>query len=296
VFYGVETLIELYSRIDLTLKNSFEYEVIYIHDGGTNTSWDSIAQLKDQHGSKIIAIRLVRNFGQHNAIICGIEKANGDLIITMDEDLQHAPEDILKLIECRDQNDSDIVYGAYIIRKHSGGRNLASGVLNRLLRLAIPGLHKDYSAYRLIKAEIAKQITAMNSSYTFLDGFLAKITTRISSTPVSHFKSEIGKSSYSLKKLIWHSFSIISEYSTNLINYLRIISVAMLLSGTTVILTKLLKNKHFVEKVNGNNELIPIMLVIFGLLFLGIVLLSDYIKRYNSGAKSEPKYVILQIE
>lgn len=296
VFNGEGTLSELYSRIEFTLKDSFEYEVLFIHDGGTSSSWMAITKLKDQHGSKIKAIKLTRNFGQHNAIICGIEKAKGDLIITMDEDLQHAPEDILKLLTCQNQNDSDIVYGAYVKRKHSGIRNIASGVLNRLLRMAIPGLHKDYSAFRLIKTNIAKQIIGMKSSYTFIDGYLSRITDKVSSTPVSHFRSEIGPSSYSLMKLIWHFVSIILEYSRNLLKNLWILSIVSIVTGTALILMRVFNISHYQGNVKISIEILFIILLLIGLFFLGLVLLGEYIRKYNLETQSETKDEILQIK
>ena len=213
VFAGENTLPELLDRIKYSLINFDSFEVLFIHDGGSDLSWETICELKSLNDSLIEAIKLPGNFGQHYSTMFGIKHAKGDLIVTMDEDLQHAPEDISVMITNLELNNSDLVYGSYKERRHSIGRNIMSKILNRLLRCYIPGLHKDFSSFRLMKAEVAEKISSVQEANYFIDGALSKKTDKITSVKVSHSISKVGKSSYSFKKLLWHTFGIFIAYS-----------------------------------------------------------------------------------
>ena len=213
VFSGEKTIQELFEKIKYALINSYSFEVIFVHDGGTDSSWEKIYYLREIYGPLIRGIKLTQNFGQHNAILCGIEYTEANLIVTMDEDLQHNPEEIIKLIKCQKENGSDLVYGSYIKRKHSFFRNSLSFLLKSILIMIIPGLYKEYTSYRLIKKETAKKIISASNSYVFLDGLLARLNIKINSVKVTHFKSKIGKSSYSIWKLVNHTIKILFSFS-----------------------------------------------------------------------------------
>lgn len=295
VFNGDETLYELYRRIKLTFDGLFDYEVLFIHDGGSIEAWAEIVRIKNQFRSGIKAIKLTRNYGQHNAIKCGIEQSEGDLIVTMDEDLQHAPEDILKLIDSKEKTGSDLVYGSYIRRKHSPVRNISSICLNLLLINSIPGLSKDYSSFRLMDSKIAKQTLSINLSYSFLDGDLAMITDKINSVPVYHFKSARGKSSYSLFKLFWHSLSIFAGYSRRLHRAFKVISIVLITISIVAFLLIILNIQNQNWKINGMIENLAVVFLLTGLLFLGFWILSISIEKYNVSGQRNVKYEIMEI-
>ena len=127
VYNGATTISTLFERIhNYCTKKSFQYEVIFIWDCGKDNSWEILLELKSLFPDKIKLIKLSRNFGQHNALICGFEYAKGDYIITIDEDLQHSPEDISKLIATQKEKDYDVVYGKYESLKHSLFRNTST--------------------------------------------------------------------------------------------------------------------------------------------------------------------------
>ena len=134
----------------------------------------------------------------------------------MDEDLQHDPNDIELLIDQQVLSQADVVYGEYETLEHSNFRNLTSRIVKKLLNIALPELNKSYSAFRLIKAEVAKETLQMHNSYTFLDGYLTWITSSFSSVIVSHRERYAGESSYNFTKLINHLFNIIFTFSKKL--------------------------------------------------------------------------------
>lgn len=295
VFNGEKTLSELYARIKLTLEGLFDYEVLFIHDGGSAEAWVEITRLKSRFGSAIKAIRLSHNFGQHNAIKCGIEHSEGDFIVTIDEDLQHAPEDILKLIEYKNQNDFELVYGVYKKRNHSTIRNISSICLNRLLRFVIPKLHKDYSSFRLADSKTVKKTLNLITSYSFLDGDLAMVTNKVSSIPVSHFKSVSGKSSYTFSKLLWHSISILAAYSKQLIKTLKLLSFILIAVALTAFSGIIFKLDYTKGRVNEAIENLAIIALLSGLLLFGLWIIAAGIEKYNLKRHNNSNYEIMEL-
>jgi undecaprenyl-phosphate 4-deoxy-4-formamido-L-arabinose transferase len=195
------------------------FELIFVDDFATDKSWDIIKSLKKDYGKAIRGIRFSLNYGQHNALLCGILNATGEYIITMDEDLQHSPSDIIRLINKQNEADYDLVYGRFSKLNHNKFRNLTSRLLKKLLKIGLPG-------YRLIKTGIARKIITKANSYTFLDAYFSSATSKIASTEVNHSKRYIGRSSYSLWKLVTHSTNIFLNYSIPL---LRVLSWSFLI-------------------------------------------------------------------
>ena len=207
VYRGTSSISKIVSDIEKLTKINI-IQIILIFDNGSSLSWDEIQKIKNT--SKIVTgIKLSRNYGQHNATLCGFNYVNSDFVITLDEDMQHNPKYIFNLIKHQEIYNSDIVYGNYITRNHNIIRNVLSWTFNKFLGVTIKNLNKNYSSFRLIKVSIAKEILNFNNSYIFIDGYLAWITSNTSSINIEHEKGYITNSSYTYSKLISHCFNIL---------------------------------------------------------------------------------------
>ena len=292
VYNGEQTVENLYTRIKQFFTDKYLYEVIFVYDCGKDNSWEVLLKIKMQNPQNVKLIRLSRNYGQHNALICGFEYAKGDFIVTMDEDLQHAPEDIQKLIDKQKEMDYDVVYGKYEIRNHSGFRNAGSSILKRIIDVGIPDIHPDYSAFRLIKAGIAKSCITMRNSYTFLDGYISWITTNCSSCIVSHSERQGGVSAYTFSKLINHTINIFVTFSNLPIRFLTKLSFFVLflmtLYSTYIIIRKLVFN----DLAMGYPSLVIIVGFGVGLIMLALGIIGEYIYRINLKTTQRPNYNI----
>ena len=292
VYNGEQTVEKLYDRIKQFFADKYNYEVIFVYDCGKDNSWEVLLKIKMQNPQNVKLIRLSRNYGQHNALICGFEYAKGDFIVTMDEDLQHAPEDIQKLIDKQNEMDYDVVYGKYEIRNHSGFRNAGSSILKRIIDVGIPDIHPDYSAFRLIKAGIAKSCITMRNSYTFLDGYISWITTNCSSCIVSHSERQGGVSAYNFSKLINHTINIFVTFSNLPIRFLTKLSFFVLflmtLYSTYIIVRKLVFN----DLAMGYPSLVIIVGFGVGLIMLALGIIGEYIYRINLKTTQRPNYNI----
>ena len=293
VYNGEKTLEALHLAIHTFCEEAkVQYEIVFVHDCGPDDSIRVLHKLKNTFTEHIKVIELTRNYGQHNAIIAGFSKSQGDLIITMDEDLQHQPKDIAKLLQKQKEGDYDVVYGVNATSEHSKFRNITSRILKKVLSFSIENLHKDYSAFRLIKRNIALQLIEMRNSYTFLDGYLSWITTNVSSVKVEHKERFAGESSYTMKKLIEHSINILFTFSNIPIRILSYSSIIIFLITLVYSVYIVIRKVLYDDLIAG----FPTLIIAIGLgisaLLLGLGIIGEYLYRINLKTTRRPNYTI----
>lgn len=292
-YQGQDTIRPLAQQLDRFFGAArLRYELILVNDCGPDHSWQVMQQVQAELGpERVKIVRLARNFGQHNALICGFSHAQGDFIVTLDEDLQHRPADIARLIAKQAEGDYDVVYGRYDTPQHSSFRNVTSRLLRKLLRAGIPNLHPDYTAFRLIRATTARYCLDMTNSYTFLDGYLTWITQSVSATTVAHQKRAAGQSSYSVGKLIEHSINIFFTFSDLPVRLLSFTSVAVFLLTAAYSLYILVRKLVLNDLSPGFPTLIITVGFGVGLILLGLGILGEYIHRINLKTTRRPNFV-----
>lgn len=295
VYNGEKTVTKLFERIKLFFKNNDAFEVIFVYDCGKDNSWKVLIELKEKYPEDIKLIKLSRNFGQHNALICGFEYATGDFIITMDEDLQHAPEDIKKLIIQQQKGDFDVVYGKYETRRHSGFRNMGSSFLKKIIDVGVPDIHPDYSAFRLLKVTVAKSLIGMRNSYTFLDGYLSWITSNCSSCLVSHSERQGGVSAYTFNKLVNHTINIFVTFSNLPIRLLTNLSFFVLIFMSFYSAYVFIRKLIFNDLALGYSSLIIIIGFGVGIIMLALGIIGEYIYRINLKTTKRPNYNVNEV-
>jgi polyisoprenyl-phosphate glycosyltransferase len=227
VYNGEKTIDKLFEGINENLKSTGSFEVLFVYDCGSDNSWEVLKRLQGNNPLKVRIFKLKKNYGQHNAILFGISESVGDLIITMDEDLQHDPLYLSSLIEKQKEGDYSVVYGRFLDPKHPFFRKIASDILQKLLKILIPGLGY-YSSFRLLKKNVAQQITLLKNSYTFIDASLINVTSDLGFLDIDHRENMIRKSTYNLFRLTSHVIQIILAY-TGIIKWLLAISVTLLM-------------------------------------------------------------------
>jgi undecaprenyl-phosphate 4-deoxy-4-formamido-L-arabinose transferase len=212
--YGSQaTLRPLAERLCAVLDGTGRtYEVIFVNDDSPDRAWGELEALAARFPDRVVAIELTRNFGQHNAIMCGFHHARGRYVVTMDDDLQHPPEEVPKLLDTIEQTGLDVVYGRYDQKKHRAWRNLGSRMLNLVYRKVF-GIAGEFTAFRAIRHEIVEAALAYDLNFTFIDGLLAWNTRRIGGCTVEHAERQHGRSGYSLRKLLVLAFNLLTNFS-----------------------------------------------------------------------------------
>ncbi len=213
VYNGENTIEELFERTVNVLGGRYSFEVIFVHDSGTRGSREVISRLASAFPGRVKSIYLLLNGGQHSAILEGIKVAQGDFIVTMDEDLQHDPAFIPVLKEKQSEGSHDVVYARFRKLEHPCIRARMSKLVRDILLKIIPGLCPYYSPYRLIRRETALGMFSLRNGYDFIDGYLARLTDRYGFIDAEHYRRADGKSSYSYRKLIKHAVLIALNHS-----------------------------------------------------------------------------------
>jgi len=291
VFRGAGTLGELCDRLVATLsKLEGGFEIIFVDDGSRDESWQQIRRIAARE-PRVLGLHLTRNFGQHNATLCGIRHARGELILTLDEDLQHPPEEIPKLIRQRAKSGSDVVYGIPEARRHSWWRRLGSRLVMLIPRLATGGRF-DLSSFRIIRAPIAAEVAKSLRHDIVLDVYFSWISDRIESVRVEHHEAARG-SSYSLFGLLRMLLSILYNYT---VFPLRISSV---LGGIISLVSLVLAAYYFIVKLvygpsvePGFSALIVSILFSTGVILLAIGMVSEYLARTFLHVIRKPQSVV----
>jgi len=293
IFRANCSLFELYDKVCLSL-GEYQFEIILVYDCGSSVSLEICKELESYENVRLI--KLTRNYGQHNAIIAGIKVAKGKWIITMDEDLQHDPADIPKLIEEQRQSHAKVVYGDYPERKHNFFRNSTSSLMKVLLKIGIPELYPHYSAFRLIDMRIAKHLVEMNNSYTFLDGYLSWITNDFSHLVVSHNESQSGESSYTFQKLLKHSVNIFVTFSSLPIRILTVLSSLLFCLSVLYAIWIIISSYTIANYQTGFPTLVVLLGLGFGFVIFGMAVIGEYIYRINLKATKRPNFIIEENE
>jgi glycosyltransferase involved in cell wall biosynthesis len=200
-------------------------EILLVDDGSRDNSWEVIETLAKKYSGVVRGIRLSRNFGQHNALMCGFHYARGEVIITMDDDGQHPPEEIPKLLETLERTGADVVYGVPRRKEHHWLRNLASAMVRAFFRWVF-GLKVDPSPFRAIRREIVQLILPYDLSFVYLDGLLAWYTDRFAQVEVEHRPRVHGRSTYTLGKLITLAFNLFTNFAIGPLQVVSLVGFA----------------------------------------------------------------------
>jgi hypothetical protein len=215
IYNSAPQVTRLYGRLVAVMESlGPPFELILVDDCSTDASWAALAgiALADR---RVIAVQLARNTGQARATLHGIGRSTGEIIVTLDDDLQHAPDDIPRLLAALDGPAGyDVVFGVPASRHHAAWRRLASRAVNLALCLVLrKPLNLRFTAFRAIRRRTALQLLGLRCAEPFLSVLLFRITPRIAVVRVQHFSSTIGSSRYSLARLARVTFGCLASLS-----------------------------------------------------------------------------------
>jgi polyisoprenyl-phosphate glycosyltransferase len=215
VYNSAPVVTRLYGRL-VTVMESLgqQFELIFIDDCSTDASWTALAEIASAD-RRVIAVQLALNAGQGRATLYGIGRSSGEIIVTLDDDLQHVPDDIPKLLaELYGPVAYDVVFGVPISRHHPVWRRFASWMLNLAFSLVLrKPLYLRFTGFRAFRRGTALQLSAVRCAEPFLSVLLFQITPRIAVVRVKHFNSMLGSSRYSIGKLARMTFGCLASLS-----------------------------------------------------------------------------------
>lgn len=295
VFNSEKTIRQLVERVENALGSiSNKFELILVNDCSHDGSWNVITDLAEQK-HWIVAINLRRNFGQHNALLCGIRNAKYEYTITIDDDLQHPPEEIHKLLAEMDHG-MDVVYGIPNKMPHSSWRNFFSKYTKLFLARAIgiPRV-KNISAFRAFKTSLCDSFTNFKSSDVFIDALLSWGTSRFGTVQVNESPRAAGQSNYNLWKLIKMSLLILTGFSTAPLRFASLIGFAFTLLGGFILLYVLLR--YATEgSIPGFPFLASVITIFSGTQLFAMGIFGEYLGHIFERSSTRPPYLVDQIQ
>jgi undecaprenyl-phosphate 4-deoxy-4-formamido-L-arabinose transferase len=292
VYRASKGLYELFDQIKSDIPSNLgKFEIIFIDDCSPDNSWAVIQQLVREN-PEVSGIQLQRNFGQHNALLCGIKHTKGDVIVTMDDDLQHPPSEIENLIDELNRG-HDVVYGAPQKQSHNIGRAIASTVTKWVLKNTMGAENASYvSAFRVFEGSLRDQLVDYKSPTVNLDILLSWVTTRFSVVRVKHDKRKYGNSGYSFGKLLQHSMNLMTGYSTLPLQLASIVGVFFALFGLSILLYVLINYVINGAAVQGFAFLASMVSIFSGVQLFTLGIFGEYLARIHQRSMQKPQYVV----
>jgi undecaprenyl-phosphate 4-deoxy-4-formamido-L-arabinose transferase len=267
------------------------YEAIFVNDGSRDTSWTVVQDLAAKH-SWVQGIDLMRNYGQHNALLCGIRAARFSTIVTIDDDLQNPPEEIPRLV-AEVTRGADVAYGVPERGQHGLWRNLASWATKRALSAMLgASTAPTASAFRAFKTSLRDAFVDYRSQSVSIDVLLTWGARRFVSIPVKQDERVHGTSNYTLKKLVIHSLNMLTGFSTLPLQVATALGFVALFFGVLVLVFVL--GRYIINggSVPGFTFLASIITIFSGVQLFALGMMGEYLARMHFRMMERPPYAI----
>jgi undecaprenyl-phosphate 4-deoxy-4-formamido-L-arabinose transferase len=296
VYNSAATLDKLLERLTQTLQALTQsYEFILVDDGSRDDSWVVIQSLRLTYGDHLVAIQLMRNYGQHNTLMCGLGVARGEYVVTMDDDLQNPPEEIPKLLAHIKQHGLDLVYGCPSNRNHAAWRNLGSTIVWHFYRTVFRNPVTP-TPFRIMRHQLAQGVMFYDLNFTYLDGLLAWCTSRIDGVEVEHHARAQGSSGYSLGKLLSLALNLYTNFSLIPLQVVSGLGFVTAASGFLVGAYYLIQYLASSIAVPGFASTIIAILMLGGAQLLALGVIGEYLGRLHLNVNRKPQYVIRHLD
>lgn len=291
--YNSENNIE---KLYLELKKTFDFkniifECIFIDDGSVDNSWKEILKISKKF-SNIFGYKLSKNFGQQNATLLGARKSNYDLIVTMDDDFQHPPKEIFKLVDKMDK-ETDVVYGVPHEEKRNMFRNFFSIFIKIFFKKILKIDHaRKFNSFRIFRKKIIGDLDKFNSSIVDIDALLSWSTNNVKSVELNNDYRKKGKTGYNFFNLIDYFFNMLVGISTAPLRLALYLSVIFLIFGFVLFVYVIFTFFIFENVVPGFTFLASLILIFSAVQIFLIGLVGEYISKIFSKSVNKPQYII----
>jgi undecaprenyl-phosphate 4-deoxy-4-formamido-L-arabinose transferase len=291
VYRSEQTLDSLVKRLGSVLPDFADaYEVVLVNDGSPDNSWDVIQRLAAQN-PWVRGINLMRNYGQHNATLCGIRAACHEFIFVMDDDLQNPPEEMPKLLAKLNEG-YDVVYGVARKRQQAWFKNLVSRILKRSIAYVMgQDAVRDIGAFKVFRADLRKSFESFSGPDVLVDVLLSWGTNRFASVVVEESPRKVGKSNYNFMKLVKVSLLVLTSYTTIPLRFASILGFVFTIFGFFILLYVLVT--YFTAgSVQGFPFLSSIVAIFSGAQLFALGIIGEYLARLFERSSGRKTYVV----
>ena len=270
------------------------YEVVLVEDSGGDGSWEMVQSLSRDY-AWVRGFKLMRNYGQHSALLCGIRAARNEVIVTMDDDLQHPVEKIADLVSLV-TSEHDVAYGTPLRQRHTVLRNLASLITKWVLQGAMGAeTARSISAFRAFKSTLRDAFADYRGPLVNIDVLLTWGTSRFVAIPTPHAPRTIGASNYTFGKLVTHTFNMVTGFSTLPLRFASAVGLLMTVFGLVILVYIILSQAFaFQFQVPGFTFTASLISIFAGAQMFTLGVIGEYLARMHLRIMDRPAYVVEQ--
>ena len=295
VYNSEESLPILLQRLAAFLPSIADrFEVVLVNDGSRDRSGEVVDRSAQEY-DWVVGIQLMRNFGQHNALLAGIRSARFDTIVTMDDDLQHLPEEIPILL-AKIAEGYDVVYGYPKHESHGIWRDLASRITKLTLQTAMGvDIANRVSSFRAFRTDVREAFADYSGAFVSIDVLLSWGGSRFAAVPISNPPRKLGQSNYTARKLIVHAMNMVTGFSTLPLQIASVVGFVFSIFGFCVLIFVLARYVIHGEKVAGFPFLASIISIFSGVQLFALGIIGEYLARIHFRVMEKPSYIIRSV-
>ncbi len=292
VYNSTDTLEKLTHLISDALKG-YSYQIIFVNDKSMDNSWSKLESLYQENPEKFVAVNLEKNVGQHLALFCGMQMAKGEFVVTLDDDLQIPPKEILKIFDKIKSEKADLVYGVFPQKKHSKVRNAGSKFFGKIFS-TYASTPRNGSSFKIINHSIVARIIEHNHHNVYIDELLGWYSSKTGFVEIEHNKRQEGNSGYSFISLVKLAINVFVNYTAL---PLKMITLLGLFSSLVSFLlgAYFLYQKFMIGAALGFTALIVSIFFSTGLILFSLGIIGEYISRLFLIHTGKPAFKIKKI-
>lgn len=294
VYNGADSIGELVEALE-ALDVPGGHEIVLVNDCSPDASLFECQRLQKRARVPITVVNLARNFGEHNAVMAGLREASGAHIITMDDDLQNPPSEVLRLLAHAQKTGKDVIYTYYAKKQHTAWRNLGSNFANWCADRVLDKPKGLYlSSFRCISAFAARQVTQYRGPFPYIDGLILQSTQSIGTLEVEHLPRAAGRSNYTLSRLVrlWTSMLVnFSVMPLRIATFIGFVMSGFGLFGAVWVVAEAL----FSETPPGWASLTVATLLLLGVQLIMLGIIGEYLGRLYLTVNRKPQSVVREV-
>ena len=271
-------------------------EVVLVNDGSPDNSGDVCRDLLQTARVPLVYVEHARNYGEHNAVMTGLRHARGAFVITMDDDLQNPPEEVIRLYDHARSGGWDVVYTRYAVKRHAGWRNLGSRFANKVADRLLDKPEGLYlSSFRCMSALVVQAVTRYSGPYPYVDGLIMQVTQRIDSIEVMHLPRLEGHSNYTMVRLIRLWLNLATSFSLAPLRFAIYAGLALSVAGAIGAVATIAEALFMHNTPSGWASTMTVLLLVSGVQSMILGVLGEYVGRTFLSANGKPQGTVRSV-
>ncbi|MBQ09516.1 MAG: glycosyltransferase [Gammaproteobacteria bacterium] len=296
VYNSEDTIDKLVEKL-VTILNDLNVQIVLINDDSSDNSHSVCLNLYSRYSSIVTYVNLSKNFGEHNAVMAGLNHANGDYVVIIDDDFQNPPEEVIKLVNEASENGYDIVYSYYKRKKHSWYRNMVSMFNNWIADFMLDKPKGLYlSSFKCLSRFVVQEIIKYRGPFPYIDGLALRCSRNIGKIEVRHSERKAGKSGYTLKKMLRLWLNMLLNFSIIPLRIASLLGLFFSLLGVILSIVVVIEKLFLIPNIPLGWPSMAIAILIFSgvqLLILGFI--GEYLGHLYLSSNQTPQFIIREV-